>query len=101
MKKLVITCPRCGAEYLMQEIYLPNSFLGKASYIEKDPSTHQITEILGTDVNTEEEYTCDFCGAPFIVNAKISFCTRENTKKDFDNDYVTVLKKEKILLSED
>lgn len=101
MKKIVITCPRCGAEYLMQEIYFPNSFFGKASYIERDPSTHQITDILGSDIDTEEEYTCDFCKAPFIVNAKISFHTRENVKKDFDNDYVTVLKKEKILLPED
>ena len=42
MKRTVITCPRCGAEYLAQEIYLPTAFFGKANYIEKSEDTHKI-----------------------------------------------------------
>ena len=101
MKKLVITCPRCGAEYLPQQIYIPSVFFGKASYIERDETTHEIVDICGSNLDLNEEYICDFCHVPFTVTAKISFNTKEDTKRNFDEDYTTPLKKEKILLSED
>lgn len=101
MKKTTITCPRCGAEYLPQEIYIPNIFFGKASYIEKDDVTHQITQIYGTDLDTEESYVCDFCNTPFSISAKISFTTKEDIKRNFNEDYETRLTKEKIILEED
>ena len=101
MKKTTITCPRCGAEYLPQEIYIPNTFFGKASYIEKDSTSHQITQVYGTDLDLEENYICDVCNTPFNVSAKISFTTKEDTRRNFNEEYETKLTKEKILLEED
>lgn len=101
MKRIVITCPRCGAEYLPQEIYIPTVFFGKASYIEKDEKTHQILDLYGSDLDLEENYICDFCNSPFTVTAKISFNTKEDLKRNFDEDYTTRINKERILLPED
>ena len=101
MKRTVITCPRCGAEYLAQEIYLPTAFFGKANYIERSEDTHKILEVYGTDIDTEECYTCNYCDTPFRVSAKISFSVKEDTDHNFNEDYTTILATDKILLSED
>ncbi len=101
MKKTVITCPCCGAEYLAQEIYIPSSFFGKASRIEKDECTHQIIDVYGSDLDLEEKYTCDFCNTPFTITAKISFNTKEDVKRNFQEDYVTRISKERFVFEED
>lgn len=101
MKKPVITCPCCGAEYLAQEIYIPTAFFGKTSHIEKDETTHKILDVCGGDLDLEEKYTCDFCNTPFNVTAKITFNVKEDVRRNFDQDYVTRINKEKFLFSED
>lgn len=103
MKRTVITCPQCGAEYLAQEIYIPEAFFGKASYIEKNEETHKIEEVYGnnSDLDLEESYRCDFCNTPFLVTAKISFIEKEDIDRNFDKDHVTIISAPKIHLAED
>lgn len=100
MKKTVIVCPNCGAEYLPQEIYIPNAFFGKAIHIERDKQ-NQITDIVGSNLDTEETYTCNFCNVPFFVTAKISFSTKVDSKRNFEEDYATKITKEKFLFDEE
>ena len=101
MKKTVIVCPNCGAEYLPQEIYIPNEFFGRATYIERDEKTHQITDVIGSSVDLDESYTCNFCNTPFSVTAKISFNTKLDVRRNFDEDYATIITKEKFLFDEE
>ena len=101
MKRSVVTCPRCGAEYLPQEIFIPNAFFGRASHIERDESTHKIIEVQGTELDPKEEYTCRFCNTPFNVTAKISFKAEEDKKRNFDEDYSTSLVSDTFILDEE
>ena len=100
-KKLVtIECPRCGCSYLPAEIYLPNSFLGKPSEIEKT-HTGKIDVFDGMSMNTVEEYVCDRCGTKFRVVAHVNFKSFEvDDSKKFNSTYVTPLHTQKISLFE-
>ena len=68
-----ITCPNCGAEYAPCEIFMPDSFLGKSKFIEKDIQGKIIFN--DSDMCLDESYTCDKCNAPFKVFAKVSFAS--------------------------
>ena len=48
-----ITCPRCGAQYLPGEIYLPKAFLGQPKLIEKD-FAGKILDYLGESMDLSE-----------------------------------------------
>ena len=100
-KKLItIECPVCGCSYLPAEIYLPNSFLGKPYDIEKT-HTGKIDIFDGTSMNLNEEYVCDKCGTRFRIVANVNFKTYEvDSKKQFNNTYVSPLHTQKISLFE-
>lgn len=96
----VIICPSCGREYLPAEIYVPSSFFGKPSDIDRT-SNGEIEVFDGTTMDTYEEYTCDNCGVTFVVNADVKFKTRlKEEKKKFSNVYVSPLYTNKISLFE-
>ena len=97
----IISCPKCGAEYLAREIYIPDAFFGKDTDIEKDYTTHRILHDLGRPLNLNESYICDYCNTPFIVKAYIRFNVEEDTRHNFNKPYVTSLKKNSLFLSED
>ena len=50
---------------------MPDSFLGKSKFIEKDIQGKIIFN--DSDMCLDESYTCDKCNAPFKVFAKVSF----------------------------
>lgn len=87
MKKPIIKCPKCGAEYMAAEVFLPNDFLGKPFNIVKGLQ-HHILAYDGEDMNLEEEYQCDYCDTKFKVKATVSFKTEEYTDL-FDDEYYT------------
>lgn len=99
-KKLVITCPNCGTEYLPAEIYYPKSFLGNPSNIEKT-TLGKVNDYDGLSMNLCEDYTCDRCGAKFKVEAKVSFRTKMDEIKNFNEDYSEPLHKNVLYLNED
>lgn len=84
----VITCPYCGREYLPSEIYLPNSFLGKATNVMRmiDGS---IEAYFGKNMDLKESYICDKCNSEFNVQAKVSFKTFPKQNSKFKEEYVT------------
>lgn len=96
----VIVCPTCGCEYLPAEIYLPNSFFGKPTNIEKTREG-KVETFEGMTMNPNESFICDHCGTHFNVKANITFKATVDAAKDFTTDYVSPLKEKKISLFED
>lgn len=99
-KQQIITCPKCGTEYLPAEIYYPNSFLGHPTDITKT-TLGKIDIYDGLSMNLNEEYMCDCCGTRFKVEAKVSFKTKLDETKNFNEDYSEPLYKNVFFLNED
>ena len=98
-KKLeVIICPHCGREYLPSEIYLPNSFLGKANTVIRDIYGH-IDTFFGKSMDLKETYVCDKCNKKFSVFAKVTFKT-DIVTDEFNEEYTSRINK-KISFLED
>lgn len=97
--KNLIKCPHCGAEYLPAEIFIPDSFLGEPTEIQKDDKGH-IESFFGDDMDLKEQYRCDYCNKKFSVTASIKFNSSTNTKY-FDEEYTTKLTKPSLFLDED
>lgn len=88
-KKLeVITCPYCGREYLPSEIYLPNSFLGKATNIMR-MTDGTIEAFFGKGMDLKESYICDKCNSEFNVQAKVTFKSFPLKDNKFKEEYIT------------
>lgn len=94
-KTPVIRCPHCGAEYLPGEIYMPNAIIGQPDDIVKD----SLGRILYEDYSTEdrepcmeEHFTCEFCDKPFIIEATVTYKTKEEAPEaDFTQQYVSLI----------
>ena len=94
-KTPVIRCPHCSAEYLPGEIYFPGALVGQPDDIVKD----SLGKIIYEDYSTEdrepsmtEHFTCDYCEKPFIIEASVTYKTKEETpEKDFTTKYVSLL----------
>jgi len=93
--KHIIVCPHCGAEYLPNEIYIPNEFFTSTSSLKDEHC--KILSLSSNVLNTVEEYCCDNCSNTFKVSATVSFDTEE-IKDDFDDDYVVTINKDRVEL---
>ena len=85
----VIVCPKCGREYLPQEIFIPQSFFGKSNVIVRDEDG-KIQTIDGTSLDLNEKYQRDNCNTVFDVEAKITFTTY-SPELDFEEEYTRKL----------
>lgn len=94
-----IVCPSCGAEYLPQEIYIPNSFFGDIKHLEKDENG-KITDFIGEPMDFKESYKCDFCSRKFYIMADVKFDTESNYNT-FETTYVTKISKPSLFMKED
>lgn len=92
---ITITCPYCGQEYLPSEIYIPNSFLGKATQIFRK-TTGKIDTFFGKNMDLKETYICDKCNSKFGVTAKLTFNSYE-LDNNFKEEYVSKINKKLIL----
>lgn len=94
-KSPVIRCPHCGAEYLPGEIYMPGSLIGQPDEVVRDGLGKIIYEDYYTETREPdmiERYICDQCDKPFIVEATVTYKTREEApEKDFSTQYVSLL----------
>lgn len=94
-KTPIIKCVHCGAEYLPGEIYLPGSLIGQPDEIVKD----SFGRILYEDYTTElrepdmiEHFTCEYCNKPFVIEANITYKTKEESpERDFQSQYVSLI----------
>ena len=84
----VIICPKCKAEYLPSEIFVPKSFFGNPTYIEKTEDGKLLTA-LGNIGDTKEKYTCDYCNCTFTIDAVTTYKTKILVDEDFSTEYVT------------
>lgn len=97
----IISCPKCGAEYLANEIYIPKNFFGNVKTVDRDPESHKILAYYGDLINTKEHYICDFCNTPFNINANIVFNTDIDEQHDFNQSYCSILEKSSLFLDEE
>lgn len=95
-----IRCPKCGAEYLPAEIFMPDDFLGRPRNVLRDSDGH-IEFYEGQSLGLDETYTCDKCGCVFDVHGTVSFSSSEKATDCDNGDYVTVIHKDRISLKED
>lgn len=88
-----IKCPHCGFEYLPGEIFYPNDLTGELKYnsIIRDPLGKILYEEYKEDGRpvTEEHFTCENCGKPFIINVETKYSTKV---EDEDKDFTSVAK---------
>lgn len=82
----VITCPKCGREYMPAEIFIPKNLLGAPSVIKRN-ADGKIEDFIGTDMDLNERYCCDSCNTVFGVVADISFRSSVDARFDIMNDY--------------
>ena len=99
-KDIVITCPNCGREYLPAEIFVPSAFFGRPMDIER-LTGGEIEVFDGTTMDTSEEFTCEYCGEPFVVTTDIRFKTVKKSDLAMKEEYVSKVYPSRIALFED
>lgn len=94
-KSAIITCPHCKAEYLPGEIYMPNSIIGQPDEVVKDSFGRILYEDYDTpehEPDMVEHFTCEYCDRPFIIEAVVTYKTKEEAPEaDFKNQYVSLI----------
>lgn len=91
----LIICPKCHREYLPAEIFIPRYVFGTPKEIIRDVYG-QILEYEGSTMDLQESYVCDSCNTTFTINAKVSFTTNLDTVGNFEDPYITTLKKTEL-----
>ena len=88
MSKLnIIKCPHCGAEYLPEEIFYPDSVFNKDIKITRDEQG-KIVYSNGDSFCLTEEFECEHCGCLFSIESKTTFNTKAIEVKDFEEETV-------------
>lgn len=93
-KTPIIKCPRCGANYLPGEIYMPGALIGYPEDVVKDALGKILYEDYpeGKEPNMIENFVCEYCNKPFIVEATITYKTIEEApERDFSCEYVSLI----------
>jgi len=83
-----IVCPICGQEYFPSEVFYPDKVFGNAKEVVKDDSG-KISFVIGEDMDLDEEYTCDNCGAKMKIHANINFEVTTNTDEQEEEEFVS------------
>lgn len=94
-KTPLIKCPHCGAEYLPGEIYMPGALIGQPDDVVRDAVGKIIYEDYSTpdrEPDNTEHFVCEYCEKPFIIEAIITYKTKEEApENDFTTQYVSLL----------
>ena len=100
-KYLSINCPHCGTEYRPGEIFLPDYFLGKPMWVERNTLGEIIYED-GIPQDLHEKFTCLKCNKDFYVDADITFKISSTNKIDMsDCEYVSKKYQGELFLDEE
>ena len=94
-KTQYVKCPHCGWEFHPAHVFYPGSFLGKPGQLVRDALVKVIYEEYD-DVDDEpcfvEHFECEECGKQFVVEATVSYKTREEEEElNFQQEYVSLL----------
>ena len=93
-KTPIIKCPHCNAQYLAAEIFMPGAMLGRPEDLVKDALGKIIYEDYeeGNAPEMIEHFTCEFCEKPFVIEATVTYKTKEEApEKTFKDQYVSLL----------
>lgn len=89
-----IKCPHCGYEYTISDIFMPDSFVGRPDSVVRDA----LGKILyleyegGNEPCQSEQYYCDGCDKPFIVEPVLTFKIKKEAEElDFSETYASLL----------
>lgn len=83
-KKDIVTCPVCGREYLLSEIFIPAYLLTKAEFIKRDMNG-KIIDYVGMPAELTECYTCDQCDS--VLKVKLSMTADVNIDAASNSEY--------------
>lgn len=95
---LKIVCPHCGAEYLLEEIFMPEDIIGSRMPI-KD-SKGRIVHVEGDEPELSAEYICDYCDKKFTVNLSVKTNATIEEEGLWEEDYTVEIHKDRIQLEE-
>ena len=91
LPKTIITCPHCGAQYTLEELFEARDILGWPEDIIRDP----LNKLMyvgykdGSEPSYKTHFICDFCDKPFNVDLRITAtATKEAEELDFSNTVV-------------
>ena len=90
MNDKIISCPKCGYQYLPSEIFVPSAFFGKPVFIRRDVDG-DIQSYSGKESDYTEIYKCDNCNTSFKITATLDFKTEIHAPTDFENLHETKL----------
>jgi len=93
-----IICPHCGAEYLIEEIFMSEDILGTRMPI-KD-SKGKIVRIEGDEPELSAEYICDYCDKKFTTTLTIEASSIEEEQDLWSDEYSVEIFKDRIDLEE-
>ena len=93
-------CPKCGAEYLPCEIFLPDYLLGKAKDIIKDEDG-KILDFGGLEPDLSEKFECEYCKTSLKISARVWYSATLEKTSNFDEEYVSSIHKDSLELSEE
>ena len=93
-----IICPHCGAEYLLEEIFMSEDILGTRMPI-KD-SKGKIVHVEGDEPELSAEYVCDYCDSKFVTTLDITATTDVEEVNLWDEEYSVEIFKDRIDLEE-
>ncbi len=68
---VIVKCPHCGAEYTLDEIFIPTGILGKSSTVVKDALGKILYIEWEEEPDQSETFNCDFCKKDFSVSLDI------------------------------
>lgn len=95
--KYVIKCPYCGAEYLLEEIFMADDIIGNRHAIKDEKG--RIVFIEGDNPELVSEYICDYCDKKFTASIEFDVCT--GIVQDlWEDDYSVEIYKDRIELAE-
>lgn len=83
----IIKCPNCGAEYLPEEIFYPNSVFNKNLQVVRDEEG-KIVFVNEDYFCLEEEFECEQCNCNFIIKSKINFQTDLVKEEEFEEETI-------------
>ena len=88
---ITIKCPHCGAEYVLDEIFIAKYITGKSNKPLKDTTGKILAIDFIEDPDLTELYHCDFCKKDFNVELDIKVKTSAvNEELDFSTDKVSL-----------
>ena len=74
---------------------MPGSLIGQPDEVIRDSLGKLIYEDYYTETRTPdmiEHFTCEYCEKPFVIEAIVTYKTREEApENDFTTDYVSLL----------